>query len=317
MPDNVFLNAERLVRTALALLERDSVLASMVWRDPAGDFRGAKNDTITIRLPAYTKANSRALRSGDARTVTVLNERKVDVTLDTDVYQRVQITDEQLTLDIEDFEAQVIVPVAASILRGIEDGIVALAQNATYANTVAMNYSDTFPAVTKARRYLNDSRVPFDGRVLVVGSGMEEALLEDPQFVRYQNAGSTDAFREARIGRVAGFDVVTVPALDPDAGFAFHKTAYALSSRAPFIPASAPAGATLAGNGFALRIVQILEPDTIVDNLHADVWTGMNVVKDFGSIDSNGYFTPGEDPNNPAAGEDELFVRAVQLTKAA
>ena len=54
--------------TALGLLTRESALPRTVWRDPVGDFAGAKNDTISVRLPAYAPARTRVLRSGSART---------------------------------------------------------------------------------------------------------------------------------------------------------------------------------------------------------------------------------------------------------
>ena len=311
---NVFNKVERMVNTTLALLERDSVLAPLTWLNAAGDFRGAKNDTISIRLPAYAKANTRALRSGTARAVTTLHERKVDVTLDTDIYQRVKITDEELTLDIENFERQVVVPVAGSLARGIEDAVVTEVSAATYQNSVVLSAADPYPAIVKARRHLNDSRVPQDGRVIVVGSEIEEVLLKSDQFIKADQSGSTAAFREAQIGRVAGFPVITVPSLAPAEAYAFHRTAFVTSSRAPFVPASAAAGAVASAGGFAIRIVQILEPDTVVDNLHADVWVGTNHVTDFGTIDADGRFEPGIDPANPTSDEDDYFVRAVKIT---
>jgi hypothetical protein len=302
-----------LVRTALALLERDAVLANLVWRDAAGDFRGAKDDTISIRLPAYAKANKRALRSGDARTVSTLHERKVDVTLDTDLYQRVKITDEELTLDIESFERQVVVPVAGALIRGIEDEIVDEVQGASYENEVTIDRDAPYDGIVDARRKLNDARVPADGRILIMGSEVESVFLKDDQFVRADASGSTETLRNAQIGRVAGLAAISVPALEPDEAYAFHRTAYVLNSRAPMVPASAAAGSTIAADGFALRVVQILEPDTVVDNFHADVWVGTNIVEDFGKM-TNGRFQPGIDPEDPAVGEADRFVRAVKLT---
>lgn len=98
-----FIKATRVVSTALGLLVRELSLPQTVWRDAAGDFRGAKDDTISIRVHAYAPARKRALRSGAGRTKDTLHERKVDVTLDTDVYKDVGITDEELTLDIANF----------------------------------------------------------------------------------------------------------------------------------------------------------------------------------------------------------------------
>lgn len=307
------IKAERVVRTMLGVLERDSVLSRLMWRNPAGDFRGAKGDAITIKVPAYTNANRRDLRAGTPRTKSNLTERRVIVTLDTDLYKTVPITDEELTLDIESFNDQIVAPVASSLVRGIEDDALDLVAGATYQHEVNFNdYTATFNAIAHARRLLNDSRVPEAGRVLAIGSGIEERLITDPQFARVDQSGSDEALRRATIGRVAGTDVITVPGLPPDDAYMFHQTAYALSYRAPFVPRGAPWGATMAWEGFALRVVQAIDPDEVVDNFHADVWTGTNTVRDYGSIDSNGFFVPSENPNLDV--DVPIFVRAVRLT---
>src|SRR5690606_11523362 len=132
---NNFIKAERVVRTALGLLERQVTLPRLVWRDAAGDFRGAKNDTITIRLPAYSETNSRALRSGANRSKTTLTEVPVNVSLDTNLYNVVDILDEELTLDIENFDRQITLPVISGIARGIENQLVTEMSGATYQHT--------------------------------------------------------------------------------------------------------------------------------------------------------------------------------------
>src|SRR5690606_4499953 len=126
------IKAERVVSLALGLLEREYVLGNLVWRDAAGDFAGAKDDTISVRLPAYWNASTRALRSGAARTKSTLHERKIDTTLDTDIYGDLPFSDEQLTLDIADFGSQVISPVLNGVTRMIEDRLVTAVSTADY-----------------------------------------------------------------------------------------------------------------------------------------------------------------------------------------
>ena len=53
------------------------------------------------------------------------NQFGVPVTLDTDVYNGANITDEQLTLDIVDFRAQVLKPQITAVAEGIEEAIAA------------------------------------------------------------------------------------------------------------------------------------------------------------------------------------------------
>jgi hypothetical protein len=292
---STFLKADRIVSTALGILRRELVLPSLVWRDAAGDFKGARDDTISIRLPAYAKARTRALRSGSSRQRDNLAEQKVDVTLDTDVYKDIKISDEELTLDIADFGGQVLNPVMAGVAETLEDQLITTIEGGTYAQSIAYTYSsdDAWKdLIVPARELLNKARVPQTGRVLAVGSGVETELLSTDLFVKANESGGTSALADAIIGRKAGFTIVSVPGLNPDEAYAFHKTAYVMSNRAPVVPAGAPYGASQSFGGFALRVVRVLDSDEIQDILAVDSWVGANLVKDPGYFDSEGRFVP-------------------------
>jgi hypothetical protein len=297
--------------TALGLLERATVLGRMVWRDAAGDFRGAKNDTITIRLPAYTKARKRDLRSGTQRSKDALYERSVDVQLTDNLYHVVEITDEELTLDIRNFERGVILPIGRAMVRGIEDEVALEMQGADYHWHLQLDQSNPHKSFARARRHLNDSNVPVDGRVAVVGSAVEELLLTNELFVRADQSGSTEALRRAQIGSIYGMPVFTAPRLDPEEAYVFHRTAYVLNLRAPMVPRGAPWGATREFEGWAMRLVQTINQDDPVDQVHADLFIGTNHVKDAGTFDADGKFEPAVNPN--ASPADEYFVRAVKI----
>ena len=286
----------------LGVLERELVVPRLVWVNPISDFAGALNDTVSIRVPAYATARTRALRSGAARTRDSLADRKIDVSLTTDVYKDIRITDEELTLDIVNFGQQVLNPVMSAIARSMEDAVVATIRNATYpaAMQLTYDYSDNANGggfknlAVAARRKLNDAQVPFDGRVLLVGSGIEASLLADPMLVRVNESGTSGALREASIGKLAGFDVITSPALGPDEGYAFHRSAFILSAAAPVVPAGAPFGASQSFGGFAMRVVRVLDSATIEDILAVDAWVGSSAVTDEGFIGADGRFEPSE-----------------------
>lgn len=308
------IKAERVVRTGLGLLERDTVLANLVWRDAAGDFRGSRGDAITVRLPAYHKAKTRNIRNGGNRSESSLTERTVIVTLDTNIYSKVPITDPELTLDIDDFNRVITVPVVSGAVRAIEDQIIAEVEGATYPaqHQLSLDLTNPYKTAVQARRRLNDARVPQDGRAIICGSGVEEVFLNSEQFIRADRAGDTNAFRNAEIGRVAGFPVFSVPGLDPDKAYAFHRTAFVLSTRAPLVPRGAPWGASMSWEGFALRLVQAIDPDEIIDMFHSDAYTGTNVVLDYGEFDENGFFEPAETIDEDH--DEPIFVRAVEIT---
>lgn len=329
MPSD-FIKATRVANTALGLLLREVNLPGLVWRDAAGDFRGAKDDTISLRLPAYAPARTRALRSGAARTKDTIHERKVDVTLDTDVYKDVGISDEELTLDIANFGSQVLNPILTGIALQLEQELADVITGATYENAITFTsgaddaYSD---AAVAARTYLNNAHVPMAGRALLVGSELEAEFLNNDKFISADKSGTTETLREAMIGRVAGFNVYTSASIPPDEAYAFHRTAYALALRAPVVPAGAPWGATESFQGFAIRTVRVFDPDAVEDRFVADSWVGANVVTDEGHYDADpdasGRFVPVEDPDNPITGSGNAWgddtarlVRAVKITVA-
>ena len=314
-----FLKPTVIVNTALGVLRREIVLPSLVWRDAAGDFAGAANDTISIRLPAYAKANTRSLRSGTTRQRDSLAEQKVDVTLATDVYKDIKISDEELTLDIANFGVQVLNPLMAGVAETLEDQLISTIENASYAKSIAFRYGtdDAWKnLIVTARELLNNARVPQTGRVLAVGAGIESELLRTDLFVKANESGSTSALEDAVIGRKAGFTIVSIPGLQPDEAYAFHQTAYVMSIRSPMVPAGAPYGASMAFDGMAMRIVRILDSDAIEDVLALDSWVGTNTVKDPGYFDSNGRWYPTDaDAGSPvtistAAAADDIFHTA-------
>ncbi|MBP2341117.1 hypothetical protein JOF41_007371 [Saccharothrix coeruleofusca] len=308
---NTFLKATRIASAALGLLEREIVLPGLIWRDAAGDFAGAGGDTISIRVPARTQARTRTLRGARGAasegtgiiTMDDLTETKVDVTLDTDVYNAVPVTDEELTLDITDFGTQVLAPQVRAVAEGIENAVVAEMVGATYATTLTLDTSDPYKTAVDANVALNKANVPRTERFLVVGADMEGVFLKSEHLSKVDQSGTDSALRDAQIGRLAGFGpVFATNALPANVGFAFHRTAYVLSMRAPSVPAGATFGASQAFQGLAMRWLRDYDFRNVQDRSLVDTYIGTNIVADG---------TDGADVDT-----DPDFVRAVKITMA-
>ncbi len=311
---NEFIKAEQVVNQMLGVLERETVLAQFVWRDAVTDFRGAKNDTVSLRVPAYVTARTRVLRSGTPIIVDGLDETKVDVTLDTHVYKAIGVSDEEMTLDIVDFGNQVTAPAMNSVVRKIDDTIGTTMADADPEVTVTLDEDDPYLGLVDARIALNNASVPPSQRFLAVGSSVEAAILKSDRLSKFDSTGDTQnaALREATIGRIAGFTAVSAPGLDPDIAIAAHKTAFVLPLVAPVVPQGAAWGETRAWKGFSLRVLRDYDPtgsDGPQDRLLTDVFTGSGVVMDRGTIDSDGKFQPSEDGT-----DDPILIRAVKLS---
>src|SRR5665647_2291845 len=243
---NAFIKATKVVSTALGVLERETILPQLVWRDAAGDFAGVYNDTVTIRVRAY-----------------------------------------------------------------IEDALADEISGATYALTETFSEAAPLHSVLSARRKLNDCYVPASGRALVVGSEIEQIILEDlasrPVAAPAEQNALTDATISTNYG---GFRVVLANGIAPDECYAIHKTAFVLSGRAPVVPAGVPWGASMSNGGFAIRVIKDYDPLYIRDRCIGSSWIGCNTVLDDGDVNSDGQFVP-EDGSGSGT---PILVRAVKLT---
>lgn len=285
---NTFIKATRIASAALGLLEREIVLPGLVWRDAGGDFRGAGGDTISIKVPARTQARTRALRgvrpstSEGAGIITMddLTETKVDVTLDTAVYSAVPITDEELTLDITDFGAQILEPQVRAVAEGIENAVAAEMTGATYATNLTFDSTDPYKTLVDAGVALNKSNIPRTDRVVVAGADVEALILKSDHLSRVDQSGSDAALRRAEMGRMANFPIYVTNALPSNMAIAFHRTAFVLGMRAPEIPRGAVFGSSQSAFGLAMRWIRDYDFRNVQDRSLVDTYIGTSVVAD-------------------------------------
>jgi hypothetical protein len=285
---NTFIKATRIASAALGLLEREIVLPGLVWRDAGGDFRGAGGDTISIRVPARTQARTRALRgtrpttSEGAGIITMdeLTETKVDVTLDTAVYSAVPVTDEELTLDLTDFGAQILEPQVRAVAEGIENAVAAEMTGATYATNLTVDTADPYKTLIDAHVALNKNNIPRNDRVVVAGADVEALILKSDHLSRVDQSGSDAALRRAEMGRLANFPIYVSNALPANMAIAFHRTAFVLGMRAPMKPDGATFGASQVYGGLAMRWLRDYDFRNVQDRSLVDTYIGTNIVAD-------------------------------------
>lgn len=283
---NAYIKADQIVEAATLLLQRAIVLPRVFWAQPDAAFAGALDDTITLRVPAVRTARTRTMRSNSALVADDLTETKVPVKLDTHVYDLLNIRDEELTLDIRNFVAQVLNPQLRSVAEGMENVIAAALEAATWDAT-AIDFDEGtdqgFDVLVAAGRELNKLNVPRADRVFVAGANVEAALLGDDRVVKANEAGTDTALREATIARLAGFTVVGSNAIDEDKAFACHRTAIAFANVAPALPDGATMKARVATEGLALRYLRDYDPKATngpVDRSLVDSFVGAASVED-------------------------------------
>lgn len=313
---NEFIQATKVVDTALGVLEREVVLPNLMWRDALmpDDFKGVVGDTVTIRVPAYMVARTRTLRSGTPITVDELAETSVDVKLDTDVYKGVNVSDEDMTLDIRDFARQVLEPIMRAETVGIEDICADAISGATYTLETEFSEADPLHSVLTAGRMLTDSRVPVASRVFACGSEIQQLILEALADRQAGSQNEQSALNDATLAtNYGGMRVVVVPGFAPDEAYAFHRTAFPFVNFAPAVPDGASWGESRTYNGFAMRVIKDYDPLYVRDRCIASSWCGVGVTLDNGELNDDGQFVPYETEEEMDSGTP-ILVRAVKLT---
>lgn len=290
---NTLLTPDVIAKAALATLYENTVMLGLVHRDFDADFDGKVGDTVTIRKPATFTADE--FDRGTGIVVQNVTESSVPVVLDKIPDVSVEVTDEEMTLDITDFTAQVLNPAMEAINQYVDmlllTTILASAGSiASVSVTQATHLVDVATALTAAK-------VPMADRYAVLGSAVAGVLQKDALFHQADQRGDTVGLQEATIGRKFGLDTFvdqnvdaafsgTTPARKEVDGIAFHRTGVAFVSRTLAIPSGGVNAAVANYKGLGLRVIygydqskkqQVLSVDTLCGAKVLDVNRIVNI----------------------------------------
>lgn len=271
---NNFLTPDIIAREALMVLRNNAVMANLVHRDYSSEFVAGVGDTITIRKPATFEAKEYA----GSISVQDANETGVPVKMDKHLDVSFAVTSKQLSMDIEDFSKQLLVPAMQAFADKVDQyllGLKADISNSVPATNAAQN------DVIDARAYLTKAAAPLTERRFVYGSDMETKLLKTDLFTSAEKVGDEGtALREASLGRKYGMDFYVDQNADTVgiSGLAFHKNAFAFVTRPLAIPQGAAKAAIVDFDGFGLRVVQGYDLNTKTDTISIDMICGVKTL---------------------------------------
>lgn len=275
---NTFLKPNIIAREALMLLRNSAVMANLVHRDYSSDFVAGVGDTITIRKPATFTAkefeNKIELQDASETSATIVMDKLIDVSF--------AVTSEQMTMDIENFSRQLIVPAMQAFADKVDKYLIALEKDIT-ENRVSHESGPVTPAdIIAARKLLGDNAAPLSGRNLVLGTAAEADLLSTELFVSAEKVGdSGTALREASLGRKFGFDTYVdqnIAKATYTPAIAFHKNAFAFVTRPLALPQGANEAAIVDYDGFGLRVVYDYDIQTKQDIVSIDMLCGVKTL---------------------------------------
>ena len=252
------------------VLRNNAVMPKLVHRDYSDEFVGAVGDTITVRKPATFTANefSGSIQVQDA------TETGVAVKMDKHLDVSFAVTAKQMTMDIADFSAQLLVPAMQAFADKVDQYLIAEAKK---GGTFEVEGEITPDNVIDARRVLNGKAAPLANRSFVCGPDDEASLLKSELFVSAEKVGDNGtALREASLGRKFGFDCYVDQ--NADSAIAFHKNAIALVTRPLALPQGAAKAAIVNYDGFGLRVVYDYDNNTKQDIISIDMLCGTQLL---------------------------------------
>lgn len=268
---NTFLTIDMIAKEALMILRKNAVMAGLVHRDYSKEYVAGVGDTITIRKPATFVVKDFVESTGI--TVQDATEEKQTVKMDKFYDVSFAVTSKDLTMNISDFSAQLLVPAMMAFRDKIDAEIIKVAETATHTVTHAEGL--IAPAdVISARKLLNDGATPLSMRSLVVGTQAEADLLSSELFISADKVGDTEGLKEASLGRKFGFDTY----VDQNVGkksLAFHKNALAFVTRPLALPQGNKESAIVNYDGFGLRVVKDYDINKKKDIISIDMVCGV------------------------------------------
>ncbi len=198
---NTILTPDIIAREALMVLRNNAVMARLVHRDYSAEFVSGVGDTITIRRPAKFTANE---FGGSSINVQDVAEGGVPVHMDKHLDVSFAVTSKEMSMDIADFSAQLLVPAMQAFADKVDSYLLAL--QAEITNRVD-GTSVVRDDIVDARRHLTRCAAPLADRRFVYGADMEAELLKDTAFITADKVGDNGtALRDASLGRKFGMD---------------------------------------------------------------------------------------------------------------
>jgi hypothetical protein len=316
MANNIFVKGTKIAATALALLRKElKAPALFPLKLGVSDFKGAEGDTVSIRRPAVLVARDKGWRNDDAIVIDKLEQTKIQVSLNAHPYSAVALSTEEETLDEIDYVRDVQIPQVESILAWFENLIVTTIRAASFTLGVTFNTasgsaveSDPRKVAIRARKLFQQAHVPTSGRFWLVGANVSEAVASYDKLLDVDTSGLPEALREGVVGKLGGFIIIELDALDPDESYFVHNSALAIATVAPVVPKGVLGGGVATGNGIGITQLWDYDGDHLKNRSIVHALAGAAVVTD-PEVDDTGALVHDENDAVPMA-----FKRAIKVT---
>jgi P22 coat protein - gene protein 5 len=300
---NTFVTPSVIAARGIATLYNVTVLAGLVWRDFDSDFSGKQGDTVTVRKPAVFDAEE---FDQEARTTTWQDavEDSVPITLDKLPHVPFHVTDEQSTLEINDFQEQLLTPAAEALAQKVDgdvaEALVDAAAGPGGGGLVAIG-DDPNPdgpeanfVFRKAREFLTRNKLPLTERYAVLSPEGATEVFGDKLIIAVDKSGASDALRNAIMGNLLRLETYESQVFGVGAGdrgqadgVAFHRSALVLAARPLQQPRGLPSDqvSVQSYKQLSLRTVYSYDHDAKMDKVTLDILYGLKATRPQGAVE--------------------------------
>lgn len=311
MAQHQLVKPEKLVSTAIGMLEARLVVPGLFTRTGVDQFKGAENDSISFAVEGVLPFHTYEWRNDRSQPIVfdTYAERKISISFSGNYYSGVRLTDEQWDFDVAQW-AKLLTPQSKAVARGLSRKCVATLTGQTYNVTIGNALGNMRGAIIEAERVLDAFHAPGEDRYMLVGSNFRSVLLSDKDLNLAQNVGDRQAetsLTKAVLDDRYGFRIVKSNEIGPNDAYAFSSSGFVLATAAPSVPQSVPFGATTTFEDYALRWVRDYDSAYMQDRSVVNCYAGTRTVTDIlvGWDEAN---------QTEVVSTGEHFVRGIKLT---
>src|ERR1035437_1503281 len=285
-PMSTFLTSEPISALAVQLLRRSIVLPAAVSRVPTPEFAGPSGGTVLVRVPRPRIAHQQVTPGADV-TFDVVTEDHIEVTL-AHHYSATLVTDEDLSLALEDYGFQILHPAIVAIAEAAEQSCANALLGAPYVAGIQWgpypDAADDLAVVLQIRERMTQEKIPASGRYCAVSPDIATRLLNIPEFVQASLRGDQGtALDTANVGTVFGIAFLETIEMPADTAVAFHTSGVAFANVAPRPPGGGADCTVAVDSGLQLRQLLQYSPHKLSTASIISVFSGASLVVDEGA----------------------------------
>ncbi len=286
---NTILTPDIIAREALMVLESNLTMAGLVHRDYSNEFVNV-GDTITVRKPAKFNAINFT-----GQTVTQdITEGSVDVKMDRFRDVSVAVTSKQMTLDIRDFSEQVITPAMQAIAQAVDIDLLTVGTEKAGTTVSGTATPTNLADIADLGKAFDLNKAPIANRRLALHPTHKYRYAITDNMSKVSYAGSSQALRDAELGRVYSFDTFMAQnALDTLASTSGTATAYKVTAtggatKVALSSVTATTGTIKTGDTFVVDgyMYRFTEDKTAVSGAIEEIGIDQPIHKDLAAVDA-------------------------------